>query len=119
MLSGLPCAVSTRCLVHMRRHYINPHCLTQLLSHARVNCYVHRCAPSPCDAPTACPREIREALDEGRPIPQRAGPHDVAATLLAFFASLPAMFMPPAAAQVCDVCVPSVSAHGCPSPPAQ
>jgi hypothetical protein len=56
-------------------------------------------------------REIREALDEGRPIPQRAGPHDVAATLLAFFASLPAVFMPAAAAQVCDVCVPSVSPH--------
>lgn len=55
-------------------------------------------------------REIREALDEGRPIPQRAGPHDVAATLLAFFASLPAVFMPPAAAQVCDVCVPSADA---------
>lgn len=56
-----------------------------------------------------CAREIREALDEARPIPQRAGPHDVAAMLLAFFASLPAVFMPPAAAQVCDVCVPSVS----------
>ena len=43
-------------------------------------------------------------------IPSTASPHDVAATLLAFFASLPSPFMPPAAAQVCDVCVPSASA---------
>lgn len=62
-------------------------------------------------------REIREALDAGQPIPQRAGPHDVAATLLAFFASLPTIFMPPAAGQVCDVCVPSVSAHPKPTGP--
>lgn len=64
--------------------------------------------PSTLGRPTG--REIREALDEGRPVPDRAGPHDVAATLLAFFAALPATFMPHAAAQVCDVCVPSVSA---------
>ena len=43
-------------------------------------------------------------------IPATASAHDVAATLLAFFASLPSPFMPPAAAQVCDVCVPSSSA---------
>ena len=43
-------------------------------------------------------------------IPATASSHDVAATLLAFFASLPSPFMPPAAAQVCDVCVPSASA---------
>ena len=43
-------------------------------------------------------------------IPGTASAHDVAATLLAFFASLPSPFMPPAAAQVCDVCVPSSSA---------
>ena len=36
------------------------------------------------------------------------GPHDVAATLLGFFAALPAPFLPHAAAQVCDVCIPSV-----------
>ena len=43
-------------------------------------------------------------------IPASNSAHDVAATLLAFFASLPTPFMPPAAAQVCDVCVPSASA---------
>jgi len=43
-------------------------------------------------------------------IPASTSAHDVAATLLAFFASLPNPFMPPAAAQVCDVCVPSASA---------
>lgn len=43
-------------------------------------------------------------------IPATASADDVAATLLAFFASLPSPFMPPAAAQVCDVCVPSASA---------
>lgn len=43
-------------------------------------------------------------------IPATTSAHDVAATLLAFFASLPSPFMPPAAAQVCDVCVPSASA---------
>ena len=53
-------------------------------------------------------RQVREALDRGQPVPAEAGPHDVAATILAFFAALPAPFMPTSAAQVCDVCVPSV-----------
>ncbi len=53
-------------------------------------------------------RQVREALDRGQPVPAEAGPHDVAATVLAFFAALPAPFMPTSAAQVCDVCVPSV-----------
>ena len=53
-------------------------------------------------------RQVREALDRGQPVPAEAGPHDVAATILAFFAALPAPFMPGSAAQVCDVCVPSV-----------
>ncbi len=43
-------------------------------------------------------------------VPATASAHDMAASLLAFFASLPSPFMPPAAAQVCDVCVPSASA---------
>lgn len=43
-------------------------------------------------------------------IPDSATPHDVAATVLGFFASLPAPFMPPAVAQVCNVCVPTQSA---------
>ena len=47
-------------------------------------------------------------------VPQSTGPHDVAATLLGFFAALPAPFLPHAAAQVCDVCTPSVG----PPPPA-
>ncbi|DBA87288.1 hypothetical protein WJX77_005794 [Trebouxia sp. C0004] len=55
-------------------------------------------------------RQVREALDCGQEIPASTSAHDVAATLLAFFASLPTPFMPPAAAQVCDVCVPSASA---------
>ncbi|KAL0027397.1 hypothetical protein WJX79_008379 [Trebouxia sp. C0005] len=55
-------------------------------------------------------RQVREALDRGQEVPASTSAHDVAATLLAFFASLPTPFMPPAAAQVCDVCVPSASA---------
>lgn len=55
-------------------------------------------------------KQVREALDRGQQVPTTASAHDVAATLLAFFASLPSPFMPPAAAQVCDVCVPSGSA---------
>ena len=43
-------------------------------------------------------------------IPDSATAHDVAATLLGFFASLPVSFMPPAVAQVCNVCVPTHSA---------
>lgn len=43
-------------------------------------------------------------------IPDSTTPHGVAATLLGFFASLPAPFMPPAVAQVCNVCVPTHSA---------
>lgn len=53
-------------------------------------------------------RDIREAIDEGRPIPDGAGAHDVAAVLLAFFACLPRTFMPLAAVHVCEVTVPSV-----------
>ncbi|KAK9821522.1 hypothetical protein WJX74_007052 [Apatococcus lobatus] len=52
-------------------------------------------------------RRIRHALDQGLSVPQSMGPHDVAATLLGFFAALPAPFLPHAAAQVCDVCIPS------------
>ncbi len=59
-------------------------------------------------------RQVREALDRGQPVPAEAGPHDVAATVLAFFAALPAPFMPTSAAQVCDVCVPSVRIGGQP-----
>lgn len=55
-------------------------------------------------------RLVRQALDKGQQIPPQTSPHDVAATLLAFFASLPVPLLPEAAAQVCDVCVPDPSA---------
>jgi len=43
---------------------------------------------------------VRRALDAGEAVPDDAGPHDVAATLLSYFKSLPQPFIPAQISQV-------------------
>ncbi|KAK9840841.1 hypothetical protein WJX81_008338 [Elliptochloris bilobata] len=66
--------------------------------------------PSGGVSAVAAVHAIREALDRGEQVPEGTTAQSAAATLLAFFAALPWPLMPPAAMQVCEVCVPSASA---------